>query len=168
MPDLAPFHQWIVFAHILGVFGFLVFHGVSVAVLFRIRHERDPHTLRTLLDLSNRSLIGMGIGFLVWFIAGVLAGFSGNFWTTGRLWLWASLIVAIVVVALMTPLGRFYVDRVRRAVGVDPKSGKVDPAFTPDPAAIDAAARSGRPMLVAAIGFGGVAVLTWLMMFKPF
>lgn len=168
MPNLAPFHQWIVFIHLLGVFGFLIAHGVSVGVLFRIRKERDPQTLRALLDLSNRSIAGMSVGAAVWFFAGILAGFSGNYWTSGRLWLWVSLGLTIAVVGVMTPLGRFWVDRVRRAVGVDPKSGQIDPTFTPDPAAIDAAARSGRPMLLAAIGFGGVTVLAWLMMFKPF
>jgi hypothetical protein len=73
-----------------------------------------------------------------------------------------------VVVGLMTPLGRFYVNRVRSAVGIDPKTGKLDPAATVDGTAIAAAVSSGQPMLVAAIGFGGLAVLAWLMMFKPF
>ena len=67
MPDIAPCHPWFVFAHVLGIFGFLIFHGVSVGVLFRIRNERDPHALRALLDLSRRSFGGMGIGFLVFF-----------------------------------------------------------------------------------------------------
>lgn len=168
MPDLSPFHGWFVFGHVLGLFGFLVFHGASVGVLLRVRRERDPGSLRALLNLSAQSMIGMSIFFLVWFTAGVLAGFSGNHWTSGRLWLWVSLGVTVVVVILMTPMGRFYADRVRRAVGVDPKSGEIDPTFTPDPAAIDAAARSGRPLLLAGVGFGGLAVLTYLMMFKPF
>jgi hypothetical protein len=168
MPDLAPFHPWIVFVHVLGVFLFLIFHGVSVGVLFRIRAERDPQRLRALLDLSLWSMTGMGIGALVWFFSGILAGFSGNFWATGRLWLWVALGVAIVVGGLMTPLARFYVDRVRTAVGIDTKTGKVDPSLPVEAAAIEAAASSGRPMLIAAIGFGGVAILAWLMMFKPF
>jgi hypothetical protein len=168
MPDLSPFHGWIVFVHVLGVLVFLVFHGASVGVMFRVRSERDPLALRALLDLSARSMVGMGIGAAIWFFAGILAGFSGNHWATGRLWLWASLVLTVVIVGLMTPLGAFYINRVRRAVGIDPKTRAVDPAFVPDPAEIDAAARSGRPLLVAAVGFGGLAVLLYLMMFKPF
>ena len=168
MPDLSPFHAWFVFIHVLGVFLFLIFHGASVAVLFRVRNERDPLVLRPLLDLSARSVAGMGIGAAIWFFAGILAGFSGNFWATGRLWLWVSLVLTVVIVGLMTPLGAFYINRVRSAVGIDPKTRAVDPAFVADPAAIEAAARSGQPMLLAAIGFGGLAVLLYLMMFKPF
>lgn len=168
MPDLAPLHSWFVFLHVAGLFGFLVFHGVSVGVVFRIRQERDVAALRTLLDLSRRSMTGMTILFLVWFIAGAMAGFSGNYWTTGRLWLWVSLALTLAVVIAMTPMGRFYTDRVRKAVGVDPKTGAVAADFVADPNAILVATASGRPMLLAAIGFGGLAVLTYLMMFKPF
>ena len=168
MPDLSPFHVWFVFAHILGVFLFLLAHGVSVWVLFRLQSERNPVIMRALLDLSNRSMTMLLIGFLVWLIAGILAGFSGDFWTTGRYWIWASLVVALALVVIMTPLGRMYLDRVRIAVGMDKKTGVVDPDFVVDGGAVDAAVASGRPMLLAVIGLGGVAVLSYLMMFKPF
>ncbi len=78
MPDLAKFHGPIVVLHVLGVLLFALAPGVSAAVLLRIRSERDPAALRTLLDLSRRSMNVMGVGFLVWFLSGVLAGFSGN------------------------------------------------------------------------------------------
>lgn len=169
MPDISGFHRWIVFAHIVGVFLFLLAHGVSAGVLFRLRAERDPTAVRTLLDLSARSFGVMGIGFLLWFFGGVLAGFSGNFWTAeGHRWIWASLAVAIVVTGLMTPMAAFYLNRVREAVGIDPKTREVRADMVVDAAVLDAAIMSGRPLLVAAIGLGGVVVLAWLMMFKPF
>ncbi|MEP7158158.1 MAG: hypothetical protein ABI797_01905 [Chloroflexota bacterium] len=166
--DLAPFHGWIVFIHIVGVFAFLLAHGVSAGVLLRLRSERDPAAVRTLLDLSRRSMLVMGIGALVWLVAGILAGFSGNYWTTGRYWIWASLIIAFVIFGVMTPFGRFYLDRVRAAVGIDPKTGAIDASKPVDAAALDSAINSGKPMLLATIGFGGLAVLAYLMMFKPF
>jgi len=169
MPNISSFHPWIVFVHIIGVFVFLLAHGVSVGVMLRLRRERDPAAIRALLDLSSGTMVVMSVGFLIWFIAGVLAGFSGNYWT-GRAgwWLWASLAIAIVVVGLMTPLGRFYLDRVRAAVGIDPKAkGQPAPA-TVDAAALEAAIMSGRPFLLTAVGVGSVVVLAWLMMFKPF
>jgi hypothetical protein len=102
-------------------------------------------------------------------VTGIVAGFSGNYWTSGRLWIWASLVVVVIVVGLMTPMGRMYLDRVRTALGVDPK-GKVGQPLgeTVDPVALDEAIRSGRPLLVAGLGIVGVAILAWLMMFKPF
>jgi hypothetical protein len=166
--DLSPFHTWIVFIHIVGVFVFLLGHGVSAGVLWRLRTERDPATLRTLLGFSTWSMTLMGVGFLVWFFGGILAGFSGNYWTTGRYWIWASLLIAIAVILAMTPLGRLYLNRVRAALGVDPKTGVVDGNHTVDAAALEQAIASGRPVLVAVLGVGSVVVLAWLMYFKPF
>ncbi len=133
-----------------------------------MRSERDPTALRTLLDLSRRSLIVALVGFLIWFLTGILAGFSGNWWTTGHYWIWVSLVVAIVITGVMTPMGRLYLNRVREALGVDPKTGLTDPAFQVDGAAVEAAIASGQPAVVAAIGIVGLGVLLWLMMAKPF
>jgi hypothetical protein len=166
--DLAPFHGWIVFIHIVGVFAFLLAHGVSAGVMLRLRSERDPAAVRTLVDLSRRSMAVMSIGALVWLIAGILAGFSGNYWTTGRYWIWASLLIAFAIIGIMTPFGRLYLNKVRAAVGIDPKTGAINTSAPVDAAQLDAAIKSGRPMLVATIGFGGLAVLAYLMMFKPF
>ncbi len=74
--DLSPFHGWIVFLHVVGVLLFVLAHGVSVAVLLKMRTERDPVALRTLLDLSRTSLNVAGVGFLLWFVGGIVAGFS--------------------------------------------------------------------------------------------
>ena len=95
MPDISGFHSLFVVIHVLGVFLFLLAHGVSAAVLLRIGSERDPAALRVLLDLSRRSVNIMSIGLLVWFLAGVAAGFSGTGGPaaatgSGRRWCWRS------------------------------------------------------------------------------
>jgi hypothetical protein len=168
MPDISQFHGLLVLLHVLGVLGFVLAHGVSAAVLLRIRSERDPAALRALLDLSRRSVNVMSVGFLVWFLTGIAAGFSGNWWTSGRWWIWVSLAIAIVITGVMTPMGRFYLNRVREALGVDPKKGGFDPSVQVNPVAVDAAIASGKPGLLAAIGVGGLAILGWLMVAKPF
>ena len=48
--------QWLIFIHIVGVFAFLVAHGSSVGVLFRLRSERDPGRINALLQLSTSSI----------------------------------------------------------------------------------------------------------------
>ena len=156
MPDLAPFHREFVFLHLLGIFAFLLAHGVSAGVLFRLRREPDPHSLRAMLKLSESALLVMTVAGLVILLSGILAGFSGNYWTTGRYWLWASLVIFVGIGVLMTPFARNPLNRLRDAVDAG------------DAAAIDAARTGTRPMLVAGIGFGGIALLTWLMMYKPF
>jgi hypothetical protein len=168
VPDISGLHGPIVLIHVLGVLLFVLAHGVSVAVLLRVRTERDPASLRTLLDLSRRSLVWAAVGLIVWFLGGILAGFSGNWWTSGRYWIWVSLVVAVVITGLMTPMGRIYFNRVRTAVGVDPQTGAYDANAQADAASIDAALASGQPGVVAGIGIVGLVVLLWLMMAKPF
>lgn len=169
---MSDLHTWIVFLHIAGVVIFLIAHGVSVGVVLRLRAERDPAAVRTLVDLSRGSMTAMSVGALIWLVAGIVAGFTGNggagWWTTGTYWIWVSLVLAIVVIGLMTPMGRLYLNRIRAAVGVDPKTGAVTPDFQVDQAALQAAVSSGQPTLLAAIGVGGLLILLWLMIFKPF
>ena len=166
--DLSPFHGFIVFLHVVGVLLFVLAHGVSVAVLLKLRTERNPVALRALLDLSSRSLGAAGIGFLLWFVAGIVAGFSGNWWTSGKWWIWVSLGIAVVITGLMTPMGRFYFNRVRASVGVDSKTGQLDPTFQVDGTAVEAAIGSGQPTFLAATGIIGLVVLLYLMVAKPF
>ena len=166
--DLAPYHLWIVWIHVVGVFLFLIGHSVSAAVAWRLRTERDPVAVRTLLDFSRRSVMFMSVGLLIWLVGGILAGFSGNYWTSGHYWIWVSLVLAIVVIVVMTPMGRLYFNRVRLAVGLEERSNKVVPGFVVDQAVLDKAIMSGRPALLASIGVGMILVLSWLMFFKPF
>jgi hypothetical protein len=166
--NLAPYHQWIVFIHVVGVIVFLIGHGVSVFVAWRLRTERDAAAVRTLLDLSRRSLNFMSVGLIVWFLGGVAAGFSGGYWTSGQLWIWASLVIAIVLVGMMTPMGRFYFNRIRSAVGVDPKTNTAQPNFVVDQGSLEAAIASGSPQLLAVFGIGALVILAWLMIVKPF
>ncbi len=166
--DLAPFHLWIIWIHVVGVFIFLIGHGVSAAVAWRLRTERDPVAVRTLVDFSRRSMSFMILGLAIWFVGGIVAGFSGNYWTTGKYWIWVSLVLAIVVVGVMTPMGRIYFNRIRAAVGIDLKTNEVDPSFVVDQAALDAAIMSGRPTVLAWIGIATILILSWLMYLKPF
>ena len=69
---------------------------------------------------------------------------------------------------VMTPMGRVYLNRVRVAAGIDPKSGAIDPAATVDAQALESAIMSGRPAVLLVLGLGTIVVLAWLMMFKPF
>ena len=168
MPDISGFHQTIVLIHVLGVVLFVLAHAVSVVVLFLIQRQRDPAALRWLLTLSRQSLLVALLGLAAWFLGGILAGFSGNWWTTGRLWIWASLVLAIFLIGLMTPMGRLYFNRVREAVGIDPQTGAVNPDARVDPAAVEAAVKSGQPVLLAALGTIGLLAILWLMLTKPF
>jgi MFS family permease len=166
--DLTPYLAWIIFLHVVGAFLFVAGHGVSVAVIYRIRTERDPARIQAYLDLSSWSLGLAGVGLLLILVFGIIAGVvAGSF---GRAWIWVSLVLFIVIGGLMTPFGGIPLSKVRFALGQRTRGMKPDePDPTPlPPDQIRAMLESLRPGLLAAIGGGGFVVILYLMMFKPF
>jgi uncharacterized membrane protein len=166
--DLTPYIGWIVFLHVAGAFVFVAGHGVSMFVAFQVRKERDRARLGALLDLSGWSLAVAGIGLLVLFVSGILAGIIlGSF---GRWWIWVSLALLVVIGGLMTPFGGGYFARIRLALGQRTRGLKPadpDPVPLPD-AELAALLVSRAPETLLLLGAGGFLAILWLMMFRPF
>jgi hypothetical protein len=166
--DLTPYVEWIVFLHIAGAFMFVAGHGVSMFVAFQLRRERDRARLAALLDLSGKSLGIAGIGLLVLFLSGIVAGIVlGSF---GQWWIWISLALLIVISGLMTPVGSMYFNRIR--LGLGQRIGRMK-ATEPDPipasdADLAALLMTRAPETLLYLGAGGFLVILWLMRFKPF
>jgi uncharacterized membrane protein len=150
-----------VFLHIVGVFGFLLAHGVSVGVSFRLRRERDPVRIYALLELSGSSMLLFNLASLILLTAGIVAGFLGHWWGQG--WIWTALVIFVGISIAMSILARPYYKRIR-LVAEALASGSE--AVTEDQ--FVSVLRSPRPLLIAAVGFAGLLVIVWLMMFKPF
>ncbi len=73
----------------------------------------------------------------------------------------------------MTVMGRFgtaYYSELHKAVGLPyMERMKPHPAVEPVGAeALSALLARGRPALLTAVGLGGLVLILWLMMFKPF
>jgi uncharacterized membrane protein len=166
--DLTPYIGWIVFLHVLGAFMFVAGHGVSMFVVFQVRRETDRTKLTALLDLSGWSLGVAGIGLLILFVSGIVAGIVLNSWA--QTWLWVALALFIVIALLMTPVGGTYLRNLRLAIGQAPRGAKPgDPPPVPATDAQLAALQDSRkPELLLLLGAGGFVVILWLMMFKPF
>jgi hypothetical protein len=161
-------YTWIVFLHVLSVLSFLLAHGAAAAVMFRVRAEREPPRIHALLDLANAVSLSVTVTSSLLVIAGILAGFMGGWW--GRGWIWTSLVLFIAISFVMSFMGRLYFDRVRRAIGVatrEDQKKKIEPQALP-PDQLVAVLNSGQPMALSVVGLGGLAVITWLMIFKPF
>ena len=164
-------HPWIVYAHVLGAFAFAAGHGVAATMAFRLRSERDPSRIAAILDyslwqLSPRSL--MSIGFIVLFLSGIAAGFSGGHW--GRLWIWVAIVLLVVITGLMTPVAAGHYNRVRSAIGQKLPRDKTDaPPPTPlPPDQLERLLMAPTPWILVAVGGIGFAAILLLMMFKPF
>jgi hypothetical protein len=154
-------YQWFVFIHLLGVFGLLASHGVSMVVMFQLRTQRDPARVDGLLQLSAASIGPFWISTGVLLLGGIVAGFLGpDLWSYG--WIWASVVTLVLIIVAMFLLARPYYQRVRFVARAMVEGSQ---AVTPEQ--FDRILASGRPWAVAAIGIGGLALILYFMLFKP-
>jgi hypothetical protein len=147
--------------HILGVLGFVMFHGVSIWVAFRLRKERDRMRIAELLQFSGSSVQGMYVSLGLLLLFGVIAGFAGHWW--GSWWIWLALLILLGMVGEMSAVAGPYYRRVKEAVEVRP-SGV--PRRSDEE--LEEILRSPLAVFNAALGLAALAVLAWLMVFKPF
>ncbi len=161
-------YHLVVFLHVFCVFGYLLTHGVSAAVSFALKKERDIHRVRALLDLSAASYPVATYSMYAFLLFGIIAAFLGGWW--GRGWVWTSLILGVVIVVLMAIFGAGIYGEARKAAGT--RYNVRGKWFPPEPAKSDeevyAILAKTNPVLLTFIGYGGFAVITWLMTAKPF
>lgn len=156
-----PAYTWWKFLHVAGVIAFVMFHGVSMMVALQLRRERDRGRIATMTQLSGSSLRGMYVA-LVWLIVfGVIAGIQGEWWNDG--WFWISVGLLVVAIAEMSAVARPYYERVKEAIEVRP-SGV--PRRSDEE--LDEILRSPIGLWNTVFGVGVLAVIAWLMIFKPF
>ena len=153
-------YQWWVFAHLLGVFGFLGAHGVSMTVGFRLRKERDPAKVAELIELSSASTRWFYGSFLLLVVGGVVAASTADLWS--QFWPGASAVVLLVVTGVMFSVGKPYY----RKVGVVARA-KAGGSKAVSDKEFDQLLRSGRSAVVIAVGILGLAAILYLMLFKP-
>lgn len=160
--DLYP---WIVVAHVFFVIVALGAHGVSAFTSFRVKASSDRAELKTLLDLSQTSLVVAGIALLLAILLGIWAAILGGHFS--RTWPWVSIGVLVVVVIAMTPLAANPMRELRTALGLgNDKSGA--PLVPGSDADISVAKAKLQPEPTMVVGLVGLALLVWLMEVKPF
>ncbi|MDQ6922469.1 MAG: hypothetical protein M3170_12795 [Candidatus Dormibacteraeota bacterium] len=160
-------YGWLLFAHIASVAGFLLGHGTSAAMAFRLRSEKTTDGIRSLTELSKQTT-GVMYGFLVLIvISGVFLGFQGGWW--GRAWIWTALVVLILTIGAMSALGGRF-NAVRGAVGLAAwdRRGKVTTSAPGSPEEIRRAVSAAPVGIITAIGVVALVLLLWLMILKPF
>jgi MFS family permease len=164
MPDL---RETLIFLHVSFVLLFVLVHGGSAVIAFRLRSEHDPARIAALLDASRMAVNSwvMILGLLGFVLTGIWLGFIGGFWGTG--WLWASIVVLVLVVVGMTPMAAGRLRRARQAYGLETGRDREPPAAA-DPAAAERELQTWSPVPVAVLGGVGLLVVLWLMIVKPF
>lgn len=159
-------YPWLVFLHVLGVLGFLTAHGVNIFVFFALRRERNLDRICMLLEMSRNTLVFVDISLLVLLVSGITAGFAGHWW--GRAWIWASIVLLVAIFASMEMLGARTLNKIRVALGLPSTRGEKPSLQPANLETIEALLPRTQPVRLASIGLGGLAIIAWLMIFKPF
>ncbi|HEX5631091.1 MAG TPA: cytochrome c [Acidimicrobiia bacterium] len=154
-------YQWIKLLHIASAVGFVAVHGASITLIYAARRERDRRRLQALLDLSGRTasamyltlagIVGSGVG---------MASIRTNLFA--ERWYWASLVVLTVTSVLMVAVAKPFTMRLRTACELRPSG---IPRISDEELAD--LVRSPRAHAIATIGFAGLAILLYLMVFQP-
>jgi hypothetical protein len=160
--------QWIVLLHVIAGFTFAIAHGVSAGVALKLRGEREIPRVQALLDLSLFSTDVMYVSIFVLLGAGVAAAFIAGLW--GKGWTRAAIVLLVLIFAAMYARASTWFAEVRGAAGQAwYKMGKGPQlAGPPDAAKLAALTASSRPIEIVAIGYGGLVLILWLMVMKPF
>jgi len=153
------FYRVIVFLHVISIFGFLLSHGASVSIAFVLKREHDTQKIRTLLSISSGSYPLMSTTLSASILFGIIAGFQGHWWRSG--WIWASIFLLIVILVLMYFWGSMIYGAARKTVGLSSESPANDEELL-------AILKKSNPVLLTVAGYGGYAIIAWLMMVKPF
>lgn len=152
-------YPWLVTLHLLGLAVFLLAHGVSMWVAFRVRGERDRAVIVTLLDLSAQAARVVYVGLVALGLGGL-----GAAWSAGSLaapWNLASYVVVVAVLMAMFAIASPYYHGLRAAI-----AGTADTPPLND-AELAARLQTRRPELLAGIGGSGLVILFLLMAIKP-
>lgn len=86
---LEALSPWFVVAHLVGLVLFAICHGASAFMAFRLRNERDPVVVDSLLKVGQLSVGPMYVGLLLLIVGGLGVAASANLW--GQPWILASI-----------------------------------------------------------------------------
>jgi small-conductance mechanosensitive channel len=158
-------YNWLVFLHILFAFLFMLAHGVHAAAMLEFRGEPDPERSLTFFNIVPTPMLIRVLTVLLGFPAFAAVALAG-WWQKG--WVWASVVVFVIISFVMFQYGAGYYNIIegaaRRAVEARKTNVNVPAAME----VFDKARNAPNAMVVSVVGIVGLAIILWLMRFKPF
>jgi len=152
------YNFWL-FVHLGGLLLFVAGHGTSAAAGIRLRRERDPARMAALLDASASARGSTYVGMALLGTGGLVDAFLGHWWSAG--WVWTSILVFLGMAGTLVALAIPYYRRLRQGVARAAASGGGNEEM-------ERLAHSHVPQAILSVGLGGLGVILWLMVFKPF
>ncbi len=154
-------YPWIRFLHIAASIGFVGIHGASIVVLYAIRGERDRTRIEGILDFSSGTATAMYASLAAVIGTGLWLGYVVRGWFQ-QPWYWLSLALLVITSVLMFFVAKPFTKRVRAACEIRPTGV---PRVSDDELAD--ILHSSRTHLITVIGVVGLALILYLMVFKP-
>lgn len=152
---------WLRYLHVASAMLFIGVHGASMVVFYIVRGETDRKRIQDLLAFSAKTVVPMYVSLGLVVTSGVLAGRRIGAFDRG--WGWWSLGILTTVGLLMWLIAKPVHRRIQAAC-------ELRPSGVPRVADEDLSVVLRTPLthVVTAIGVGGLGVLVYLMIFKPF
>jgi hypothetical protein len=158
-------YAWVVFVHVASVLALMLAHGKHVTGMWAFRREPDPERALTFFN-DMPVATGLRVLLAIVVVSGAIAGLMGSWWGSG--WIWTSLLLLAVISVGMWRFGGEYFGLVQEAAEAAIAARGADPPNPAPQAAYDVARGSWHTIGMSVLGLGGIAVILWLMMFKPF
>jgi hypothetical protein len=161
-------YQFLVFLHIASAFSFFMAHGASAVMSFQIKREKDIERIKAILDLSNAALPFAYLSLMALLLAGIGAGIMGNWFSRG--WIWAAIVLLVLMWIGMVVYGIRYFTPIRKALGMpyrdrDGEHEGESPARVEE---IRALIEASNPYIMAGMYAAFILLMLWLMNYKPF
>ena len=158
-------YNWLVFLHVFFALSLMLAHGVHAAVMLAFRNEKDPERSLTFFNVVPQLTLVRYLTVILG-VPGLIAAFITPWWRQG--WVWASVVVFLIVSFVMYKYGTGYFELIlnaaNQAVGAKNGGGDVTAALKN----YEEVRTSPHPIIVSFVGIVGLAIILWLMRFKPF
>jgi hypothetical protein len=154
-------YRFWVFLHLVGMAGFLVSHGVSMAALFQVRAAgADRDRILAICEGSKRMNRPMYLFTILLLVGGVAAGIDAT--SFDEFWLWGSLLILVATMGIMSFTATPYMKTVREGC-----TRWADGTYTLTDAELETTLRGPMTMIVSTTGALALLVILYLMVFKP-
>lgn len=158
-------YNWLVFLHIFFAFLFMLGHGAHVAAMLKFSGEPDPEKSLTFFsnvpDIKYVRYLYIALG-----VFGFAAAIVTPWWKQG--WTWTSAVIFAIVTWVMYKYGGGYYGIISGAARRLIEAKKTDTDLPAAQKEFDDARNAHHAMIVSIVGLVGLAIILWLMRFKPF
>ena len=158
-------YNWLVFLHIFFAFLFMLVHGAHAAAMLKFRGEPDPELSLTFFsnvpDIKYVRYLTIAMG-----VFGFAAAFITPWWK--QVWVWFSAVVFLIISFVMYKYGAGYYGMISNAARRLIEARKTNVNLSAAQKEFDDARNAPHAMTVSIVGIVGLAIILWLMRFKPF